>query len=284
MAASAKSSTREKPNPTEEWTIVLPRHGKQRRKFPEIKTSEQRDTSWGPSDVETDPEREIKLMWKMRNYIKKLEESQFYRTFLDQIQTAEMLEYFSNVLGSESSMEMVVYGIGSIESSESSRWQLALAILMKRKFSWIGCMEVFDPVISLSESRVLEALGFSVLSVNEQGRRKATRPTLFFLPHCEAELYDHLLEANWRGGMLNRIVLFGNSFEVYEESLSLCQNSFLVDSTKHMLALKKYRKEFEIRTVSDDYFRAFNGSSWHFFETVVDEITLQFQSALKMSD
>ena len=90
-------------------------------------------------------------------------------------------------------MQMVMYGIGSIESSEPPRLQLGLAILMKKRLSWIGDMEVFDPILSATETRVLETLGCSVLSVNEQGRRQALKPTLFFMPRCEAELYDNLL-------------------------------------------------------------------------------------------
>ena len=85
--------------------------------------------------------------------------------------------------------------------------QLSLAMLLKRKFSWIGDIEVFDPILSATESRVLENLGCSVLSVNEQGQRQASKPTLFFMPHCEAVLYNNLVQANWRTERLNNIVL-----------------------------------------------------------------------------
>ena len=91
-----------------------------------------------------------------------------------------MLEAFFRVLGSELKMQMVVYGIGSIESYEPPRLQLSLAILLKRKFCWIGDIEVFDPILSATESRVLEALDGSVLSVNEQGWRQASKP------HCSS--------------------------------------------------------------------------------------------------
>ncbi|KAK4835741.1 hypothetical protein QYF36_013883 [Acer negundo] len=60
---------------------------------------------------------------------------------------------------------------------------LSLAILMKRKLSWIGDVEVFDPILSATECQVLESFGFSVLSVKEQGCRCATKPTLFNMPH-----------------------------------------------------------------------------------------------------
>jgi hypothetical protein len=166
-------------------------------------------------------------------------------------------------------MPMVIYGIGSIESYETPRFQLSLAILMKRKFCWIGDIEVFDPILSATESRVLESLGCSVLSVNEQGRRRATKPMLFYMPHCEAGLYNNLLQANWELELLNHIVLFGNSFEMYE-FFSEIKNSIVVESTMHVLAARKFANEYVIKTASDDYFAAFHDSSWHFFSPALD--------------
>ena len=178
-----------------------------------------------------------------------------------------MLDAFFRVLGSELKMQMVVHGIGSIESYEPPRLHLSLSILLKWKFSGIGDIEVFDPILSAAESRVLEALGCSVLSVNEQGRQ-ASKPTLFFMPHCEAESYDNLVQANWRTERLNNIVLFGNSFRTYEQHVSEFRSSTLVDSSRHILAVRKLTREFAIKTVSDDYFGAFHDSSWHFLSLV----------------
>ncbi|KAJ8551541.1 hypothetical protein K7X08_021556 [Anisodus acutangulus] len=267
MAASAKTPALDKPNPAEEWTVVLPRRGKQKRNFHKVIVHERQkqEQVWTPEDVETNPERESKLMQKIQTCIKKLESSSFWLTFLDQLQTPEIFDWFLKAVGSEGKMQMVIYGIGSIESYEPPRLQLSLAILMKRMFSWIGEVEVFDPVISLAESRVLTALSCCVLTVNEQGRRQALRPTMFFMPHCEAELYDNLVDANWRPDLLNNIFLFGNSFEAYEQHLSVCKNLTLADSRKHILAIRQFVKEFGIDSFSDDFFRAFHGSSWHFF-------------------
>ncbi|KAI3707279.1 hypothetical protein L6452_25661 [Arctium lappa] len=268
MAASAETLNCEQRKIMEdEWTIVLPRRSNQKRKFPKIKCAKQQElqTHWAPTDLETSPEKELQLMQKMQISIEKLEKSPFFRAFLDQIHTPEASECFRKITQPEHKLKMVIYGIGSIESFESPRLQLSLAILMKRKLNWIGDMEVFDPIISLTESKVLEELGCRVLSVNEQGKRQAVNPILFFMPHCEAELYENLLKTNWRYNMLNQIVLLGNSFEKYEQHRSVFQNSALDDSRKHLLAVRSFTKEFEIRTVSDDYFRAFHGSSWHFF-------------------
>lgn len=282
MAASAKSLTHEKPNPTEDWTIVLPRRGKQRRNLVKPRTPQQEQT-WVPTDNEVNPDRESKLIQKMQVCMKKLESSEFFCNFMDQIRTPQISNHISRALGSEPKMQMVMYGIGSIETYEPPRMQLSLAILMKKRFSWIGDVEVFDPVISGTETRVLETLGCSVLSVNEHGRRKASKPTFFYMPHCEAELYDNLLHANWRVDMLNRIVLFGNSFERYEEYVSLLKNSTVVSLRKHLLAVRRFTKEFGMEMVSDDYYRALHDLSWHFFSFDPD-MELQFGKMMELVD
>ncbi|KAK1572628.1 hypothetical protein Q3G72_035485, partial [Acer saccharum] len=269
MAASAKVLTHETCTVNEDWTIVLPRRGRKGRNLPRIRTPEEQQKPWFPTELVSDPHRESKLLQKMQTCIKKLESSEFYQTFMNQIQTPEILNRFYSVLGSELKMQMVIYGIGSIESYETPRLQLSLAILMKRKLSWIGDVEVFDPILSATESQVLESFGCSVLSVNEQGRRCAIKPTLFYMPHCEAELYDNLLQAN-QGVMLKGIVLLGNSFETYEQHVSEYKSSVIVDTARHVLAVREFTQEFSIKTVSDDYFAAFHDSSWHFFSPDVE--------------
>lgn len=263
MAASSKVIGPETHMLNEDWTVVLPRRGKQRRNLCRIRSPEEQQKPWFPTEIESDPHRVSKLLQRIEMSIKKMESSEFYRTLLDQIQTPEVLNSFYNVLGSESNMQMVIYGIGCLESYGPPRLQLSLAILMKRKFSWIGDIEVFDPILSPTEARVLEALGCSVLSVNEQGRRCAIKPTLFYMPHCEAELYNNLLQANW-GAMLKQMVLFGNSFEMYHQHVLEFKGS-IVDTARHILAARRFTHEFGIKTVSDDYFAGFHDSSWLFF-------------------
>lgn len=197
MAASAKLPVPDKHTKNEDWTVVLPRRGKGRICSRRNSTPEAKQQPWVPTELESDPDRELKLIQRMEICIKKVESSQFYQNFLELVENPDILNSFHKVLGLELEMPMVIYGIGSIESYETPRFQLSLAILMKRKFNWIGDVEVFDPILSATESRVLESLGCSVLSVNEQGRRRATKPTLFYMPHCEAELYNNLLQANW---------------------------------------------------------------------------------------
>ncbi|KAL2898288.1 Protein SENSITIVITY TO RED LIGHT REDUCED 1 [Bienertia sinuspersici] len=249
-----------------EWTVVLPRR-KQRICQTKVSRLEQevKQQPWTPSDHEINKERESKLMQKIEASLKKLEGSKFYDLFLNQIQDPDIFNCFSRVLGSESIMDMVVYGVGSIETYEAPRLQLSLAILMKRKFEWVGNIEVFDPILSSTETRVLESLGCSVLSLNEEGRRQALKPTLFFMPHCEAVLYHNLLEVNWNVDMLKNLVLFGNSFEAYKHHTDVINDYVASPYTKRILAAQSFTQEFRVKTGPDDLYRAFHESSWHFF-------------------
>lgn len=267
MAAAADTMTSDSNECVDsDWIVVLPRRKwrKTQSKVPSPAKEVQKQ-AWAPTDLEIDGERESKVMQKMQTCLKKLETSKFYELFLNQVQGSEVSACFSRVLGSEPKMNMVIYGIGSIESFEAPRLQLSLAILMKRKFDWIGDMEVFDPVLSATESRVLESLGCSVMSVDEEGRRQVLKPTLFFMPHCEAVLYHNLLEANWTIDSLRNLALFGNSFESYEHHSSVIKDYVASDYTKRILAAHCFTDEFRIATGPDDHSRAFHASSWHFF-------------------
>lgn len=265
------------------WTVVLGRHRKGKRKTntsntygctnllgscnqvhsPSMVNCSIQQGEYEPVD---DPEEEERLKKKMHNCLKKLEDSDFYNKFVEQLQSPQVLNNLLRAVNSESQqqIQMVVYGIGSIANSEKSRLQLCLALLLKRNFSWVGRIEVFDPVLSASECRIIESLGCTILAVNEQGRRTAESPTLFFMPHCEALLYDNVLRANWSPVLLNRIVLLGNSFGSYLKQLSEFPRS-PVASTRYVVAIADHVNEFRIQTVSDDFFAAFHHTSWHFF-------------------
>ncbi|KAK4754479.1 hypothetical protein SAY87_002583 [Trapa incisa] len=260
------------PGSNGEWMVVGPRRGIPRRGIREkpmvrAKALEERE-SWTPIDSENDPEGVLKLTCKVELLMKKMESSLFYHALMKQIEDPEVFGCFIRVLGSSSQMQMVVYGIGSIESYEPPRLQLSLALLMKRKFSWIGDIEVFDPILSKMECEVLESFGCRILSINEQGRRNVLKPTLFFMPHCEADLYNNLLQANWSADSLKRIALFGNSFHTYKLASEL--NGSIVQSAKHVLAAAEFADEFKVEIVSDDFLRAFHDSSWHFFGSVLE--------------
>ncbi|KAG2305505.1 hypothetical protein Bca4012_059602 [Brassica carinata] len=221
-------------------------------------------------DLEVDPERVERLKQQMEISIKKIESSDFYKSFLKQLKSPEVLGHIQIMLGSETQLQMVIYGIGSIESTdEAPRFQLSVAILMKREFEWVGNnIEVFDPIISATESSVITSFGCTVLSVNEEARREALKPTLFFMPFCVAHLYSNLLEANWRMDRLSKIALLGNSFQCYREERVGADDQYLIQAIE---AAQRITTEFAIKNVSSDVcYPAFTRLSWHFFRTGVD--------------
>ena len=73
----------------------------------------------------------------------------------------------------------------------------------------------FDPVLSkLETSLLLTEFGASIITQNEEGKRKVKRRTLFFMPHCDLWLYSNVLWANWAPAGLAATVIAGNSFSV----------------------------------------------------------------------
>lgn len=87
--------------------------------------------------------------------------------------------------------------------------QFALAVNLAREIRRSTCLEAvfFDPAFTAYDRRVIESEGnFSVMRMDEKCARAIDRPTLFYMPHCEAKLYDSLLRANWSVEQLSKMV------------------------------------------------------------------------------
>ena len=121
--------------------------------------------------------------------------------------------------------EIVVYGLGSLENGPPAcKYQFALAgLLAEEVFSNTrrramqeggggggeGKAFFFDPAFTAYDRRVIESNRdhrFIVMRENEQCARPTSKPTLFYMPHCEAELYDSLLRSNWNENQLSNLV------------------------------------------------------------------------------
>jgi hypothetical protein len=157
----------------------------------------------------------------------------------------------------QSVSELVVYGLGSVESSRVSRHQAALATLLagpellprvagrvrqqQEVVAAAGAQEqddaamttapeppttsndnggivTYDPCFSHVDRRVLRSLGWDLITNDERCARRAALPAAFFyLPHLEAPLTDALLAANWTRARLRRLAILGNAFSRYAE-------------------------------------------------------------------
>ncbi|XP_020585404.1 LOW QUALITY PROTEIN: protein SENSITIVITY TO RED LIGHT REDUCED 1 [Phalaenopsis equestris] len=278
-------------NPNEAWTLVNRRRrrgkpitnaasrSKTLTPSPEHKTP----SSWIPTDSSTDSERESKLLARMESAIRELGSSRFVHRFLSRYRDPQIQKELNKLLTPCLQIQIVAYGIGSIESYKTPRLPLALALLLRQELGVRAMrpIEVFDPVLSAVECAVLAALGCRVITVDECGRRETAMPTIYYMPHCEAMLYDNLLDANWKPVMLRRMVVIGNSFGVYEryvkEMRGACGSVALEVDGRHLLWIRRYVREVEMegkengRDFKEDedeveLFKAFHDLSWHFFE------------------
>ena len=78
-----------------------------------------------------------------------------------------------------------------------------------------GQLFLYEPVLSAGERRAAELLGCTLIPTDEECRRHVSKPTLFFMPHCGARLYNNVLYANWGPEAICNLVLVGNSFGAY---------------------------------------------------------------------
>ncbi|KAF9584121.1 hypothetical protein BGW38_007510 [Lunasporangiospora selenospora] len=130
----------------------------------------------------------------------------------DQLDNCNLPENFEPI------EDIICYGIGSIESSRNSQFQLALGICLKEALQVKGTLSIFDPIMTDLDKELAEKLGCRVLEQNDQSYVGIKTRTLFYMPHCPKGLYSQILESNWTSECLSRIVIIGNRFTMYDES------------------------------------------------------------------
>ncbi|KAF8352287.1 SRR1-domain-containing protein [Amanita rubescens] len=94
---------------------------------------------------------------------------------------------------------VICLGLGSPSSSHNARVQLAFLLeicdhlLIERHR-----ISIYDPIFSEQDLSLLHGLELTVLSTNENGLYPVDAPTIVYMPHCDMELYENLLRANWK--------------------------------------------------------------------------------------
>lgn len=112
------------------------------------------------------------------------------------------------------------YGLGSPTASLNARAQLALLVTLLDLVSNDARVLFYDPVLSDLDKQLLESLGHATLSEADAARHSVVGATLFYMPHCDASLYDAVLERNWRPETLADVTFIGNSFAAMHERWS----------------------------------------------------------------
>ncbi|CAG8518463.1 14200_t:CDS:2 [Dentiscutata heterogama] len=116
-------------------------------------------------------------------------------------------------------VDIVCYGIGSIEKSITSQYQFALMLLFKNLFQITGKIYAYDPILSQVDTEVLTHYNIESIKINEKAKRVVTNQTLFYMPHCPLGLYNNLIEANWDRIKLKDIIIVGNRLDFYNERM-----------------------------------------------------------------
>ncbi|XP_014713340.1 SRR1-like protein [Equus asinus] len=157
----------------------------------------------------------------------------------------------------------VCYGIGNFATCVIARIQLTFLLLflekchIPRSHCW-----VYDPLFSPLEIAVLQSLGVTVLSENEEGKRNVGgEPTIFYMLHCGTALYNNLLWSNWSVEALSRVVIIGNSFRGLEERLL---TRILQKNYPYVAKILKGLEELEFPQTSQ-YMDIFNDTSVQWF-------------------
>ncbi|CAI2173865.1 20357_t:CDS:2 [Funneliformis geosporum] len=116
-------------------------------------------------------------------------------------------------------VDIVCYGIGSIERSKSSQFQFALMLILKDLFQITGKAYVYDPVLTSIDLDILSHYEISIIDINEKAKREITNQTLFYMPHCPIGLYNNVIASNWEKKKLEKIILVGNRLDFYNEGV-----------------------------------------------------------------
>ena len=182
----------------------------------------------------------------------------------------------------------LVLGLGSPTTSAAARMQLAFAILMTRAMKDAfgdECVRVKarDPCFTLVDEAVLretcdgeavdESTSRAYVDVNEDdvGDDGADEMVVFYMPHCEGDLYESVVRARWSARKLRDLVCVGNTFTTYADRWA-AKN---VDSSKkrpsHVIAASTVATSALIDP--GDTFTvqgAFNDTSVHSFDIALD--------------
>ncbi|KAF8061556.1 hypothetical protein FPV67DRAFT_284969 [Lyophyllum atratum] len=117
------------------------------------------------------------------------------------------------------SPEVLCLGLGSPTASANARVQLAFLLAICESLN-IDRAKVFmyDPVFTAEDMSLFAELEVQLLTENKDAAYALDRPTLCFMPHCDLELYENLISANWSKERLPNVILVANRLADYIDS------------------------------------------------------------------
>ena len=181
---------------------------------------------------------------------KDVHESSFFKRAMNVFKRDKLVsERLKNV------QKMIVLGTGSFRHSATSRYQMMFAILLVEEaelMSEVKKVCVYDPAFGKVDVEVLKRMKMEKEGVrveawsaeqskafveNREDDDDRNETVFAYMPHCEADLYEEILEHRWvntgsETDPMRRILLCGNKFSNYHERWSFANNSRLTTKTK----------------------------------------------------
>ncbi|EGG21265.1 hypothetical protein DFA_01144 [Cavenderia fasciculata] len=245
-------------------------------------------SNWGDDDDDNNEKKKKITTTKNRKNNKLFTEVSKRR----KIETMKNTEFFKEIIENEKIKSMlqdrlediVCYGIGNFEESKKCQEQLSFILALNSLFKISGSLFIYDPVMSDMEINVSTLLGFKIIETNEQCKRsvkcqpdcESQRSTLFYMPFCPRKLYDNVLWANWSPQSLGRLIVIGNSWNLYNESLNKPDESYLQYSYTTKAYQNKLYQEISLPNNYPTKF-IFHDLSFHSFELsnqITDDLDL----------
>ncbi|XP_046836244.1 SRR1-like protein [Vespa crabro] len=163
------------------------------------------------------------------------------------------------ILNANKIFEIICYGLGQFSQYNSSKYQLALLLLLKRHYN---CqVSLYDPAFLTKEIEILKELKLNVIETNEEGKRSiSNNVTFIYMPHCPRQLINNFLYSNWNENLSN-CILFTNSFsDIVEKSLKW----HLMKFANYVLRIYPYMTEIKLHN-DFEYTEVFSTTSIHIF-------------------
>jgi len=258
-----RNDANEKEEEEDAWQVVSSKRSargvKHRQNIQNAKTAFRfgEDDDKDDDDDETKDESKFEALVedttrKLERAKRDVQSSSFFQTrVLNAFREDDLLRERAN-----SCTKMVVLGTGSFRHSATSRYQMMLAILLSEDEELTKEMKkvcVYDPAFGKVDVEVLKRMkvvreGVSVEAWSaerskrfvENSEEEKNENVFAYMPHCEADLYEEILEHRWEvessenesDDPMGRMLLCGNKFSNYYERWSFANNSRLTTKTK----------------------------------------------------
>ncbi|KAL2730727.1 SRR1-like protein [Vespula squamosa] len=228
--------------------FILVNRRRRRKKFEQVFREQLLLTEC--NEIEIDKETIVR---KLFDAVPKLRYSVFKTHILHNISKA------LKILNVNKIFEIICYGLGQFSQHNSSKYQLALLLLLKRHYN---CqVSLYDPAFLAKEIEILKELKLNVIETNEEGKHTiSNNVTFIYMPHCPRQLINNFLYSNWNENLSNCILLTNSFSDIVEKSLKW----HLMKFANYVLRIYPYMTEIKLKN-DFKYTEVFSTTSIHIF-------------------